>query len=207
LGAIVRHLTLSLLLATIIPSVLFYVCLVVGDVWAALAAALAWCYGAMAWRMGTHRRCSGLLWITAIGLTVKTIFSISTGSTFVYFLQPAVTDVVIAAVFLGSLTSARPVVARLAGDFYPMTADVAARPRVQRLFWHLTLMWAVVCLFQAAVTVWLLETASLDTFVAARTGLTTAMAICATVVTVVFATRIARREGLMRPRARNALVG
>jgi hypothetical protein len=197
LAAIVRHLALSLLLATIIPSVLFYCCLVVGDIWAALGAALAWCYGAMAWRVSTRRRCSGLLWLTALGLTAKTIFSLATGSTFVYFLQPAVTDVVIAIVFLVSLRGARPVVARLAADFYPMTDDVAARPRVQRLFWHLTLMWALVCLAQAAVTVWLLETTSLSTFVAARTGLTIGGALVGAAVTVLLATRIARSENLL----------
>ena len=51
--AILRHLALSLLMANIVPSVLFYVCLVSFDVWAALVAALAWCYGATAWRMLT----------------------------------------------------------------------------------------------------------------------------------------------------------
>ncbi len=29
-------------------------------------------------------------------------------------------------------------VARLAGDFYPMDHELAMRPRVRRLFWHLT---------------------------------------------------------------------
>src|SRR5882724_10141970 len=64
LGAIVRHLSLSLLMATVIPSLLFYACLVAGDIWAALIAALTWCYGAMAWRIRTKRPRSALLWIT-----------------------------------------------------------------------------------------------------------------------------------------------
>src|SRR3954471_19141071 len=84
LGAIVRHLSLSLLMATVIPSLLFYGCLVAGDIWAALIAALTWCYGAMAWRIRTKRPRSALLWITAIGLTAKTALSIATGSTFIY---------------------------------------------------------------------------------------------------------------------------
>ena len=197
LAAIVKHLALSLLLATIIPSVLFYVCLRVGDVWAAFTAALVWCYGSMAWRVGTRRRRSALLWITTIGLTAKTVFSLVTGSTFLYFLQPAITDGVIAAIFFGSLAGARPVVARLAADFYPMTDDVAARPRIQRLFWHLTLLWAVLCMFQAAASLCLLETLSLNAFVAARAGVTTAIALAGATVTVLFAVRIARSEGLL----------
>jgi uncharacterized membrane protein len=197
LGAVVKHVSASLALAIVIPSALFYGCLRVGDIWAALGAALVWCYGAMAWRLSTRQRCSALLWLTAGGLTAKTIFSLATGNTFVYFLQPAVTDAVIAAIFFASLTGARPIVARVAADFYPMTEDVAARPRIQRLFWHLTLMWAVLCLLQAAVTLWLLEKASLDTFVAARFGVASGFAITGAAVTILFAARIAKSEGLL----------
>lgn len=197
LTAVIKHVAASLALAVVIPSALFYACLRVGDIWAALGAALVWCYGAMAWRLSTRQRCSALLWLTAFGLTAKTIFSLATGSTFVYFLQPAVTDFAIAVIFFVSLSGARPIVARVAADFYPMTDDVAARPRVQRLFWHLTLMWAVLCLLQAGVTVWLLEKASLDTFVAARFGITTGFAVAGAAVTIMFAARIARSEGLL----------
>ena len=49
-AAIIKHLALSLLMANVIPSVLFYVCLRAENVWTALIAALVWCYGATAWR-------------------------------------------------------------------------------------------------------------------------------------------------------------
>ena len=68
---------------------------------------------------------------------------------------------VIALVSLLSLATARPVVARLAADFYPMDEDIAKRPRVQRLFWRLTLLWAVVCLVKALATIWLLQSQTL----------------------------------------------
>jgi uncharacterized membrane protein len=188
-------------MATVIPSVVFYVCLVTANIWAALVSALAWCYCAMAWRVSTRRPCSALLWLTVVGLTVKTVLTFATGSTFLYFLQPVVTDGVIALLFFTSLASARPLVARLAADFYPMTADVAARPRVQRLFWHLTLLWAVLCLGQALVTLWLLESTSLTTFVAIRTGLTIGVAVLGAAATVALALRIARSENLVHAAA------
>jgi hypothetical protein len=187
-------------MATIIPSLLFYGCLVAGDIWAALIAALTWCYGAMAWRIRTRRPRSALLWITAIGLTAKTALSIATGSTFIYFLQPAINDVLIATLFLVSLASARPLVARLAADFYPMSQDVASRPRVQQLFWRLTLFWAVLCLGRAVATLWLLASTSTVTFVAMKTGLTVTVAVVGAATTVVIASRVARREGLLRAR-------
>ena len=202
LGAIMRHLCLSILMANVIPSVLFYFCLVAGNVWTALIVALVWCYGSMAWRWGTRRRASGLLLLTVVGLTAKTALALASGSTFLYFLQPAITDGALAALFLASLTTARPVVARLAGDFYPLSADIVARPRIQRLFWHLTLFWAVICLVKSVVTVWLLESFPLVTFVALKEIVILAMIAIGTGVTVAAAVRVARSEGLLHIPAR-----
>ena len=192
-----RHLGLSLLWANVVPSALFYVGFAAGNIWAALIGALAWCYGAMAWRMTTRRRTSGLLWLTAIGLTGKTALACATGSTFLYFAQPAATDAVIAVMFLTSLATARPVVARLAADFYPMDEDVARRPGIQRLFWRLTLLWALICLGKAAATLWLLSSTSLITYVEIKSVLMPTVAIVGAAATVVIAVRVARREGLL----------
>jgi hypothetical protein len=197
LRSVLRHLALSLLWANVVPGVLFYLCMAVGNVWTALVAALVWCYGAMAWRVSTRRRTSGLLWLTAIGLTVKTALTVATGSTFLYFVQPAVNDASVGVLFLISLATARPVVARLAGDFYPMTEDVARRPRIQQLFWRLTLIWAFICLIKAAATVWLLNSMPLMTFVEVKTVLTPAIASLGALATIVIAFRVARHEGLL----------
>jgi hypothetical protein len=196
-GAIMRHLGLSILMANVIPSVLFYLCLVAGNVWTALVAALVWCYGSMAWRLTTRRRASGLLIITIVGLTAKTALALASGSTFIYFLQPAITDGLVAALFLISLATARPIVARLAGDFFPMSADIAARPRIQRLFWNLTLFWAFICLAKSMVTLYLLESFPMVTFVAIKGVLILAMILTGTAITVYAAFRVAHSEGLL----------
>lgn len=201
LRAVVRHLALSLLWANVIPGVLFYACMAASNVWTALVVALAWCYGAMAWRASTRRRGSGLLWLTAAGLTVKTALTMITGSTFFYFVQPAFTDAAIGLLFLVSLRTARPVVARLAADFYPMTEDVARRPRIQQLFWRLTLIWAFICLLRAVATVWLLDSMSLMRFVEVKTVLTPTIAALGAAATVAIACRVARREGLLHAAA------
>ena len=172
-------------------------CLVAGDVWLAFGSALIWCYGAMAWRITTGRPRSSLLWLTAAGLTAKTLVSISTGSTLIYFLQPVVNDVLIGTVFLLSLRSARPVVARLAADFFPMNQDIASRPRIQRLFWRLTLLWAALCLLKAGVSLWLLHAESISTFVAAKGLVTISVLIFGATTTMFVAHRVARGEGLM----------
>ncbi|HEU4912510.1 MAG TPA: VC0807 family protein [Actinomycetes bacterium] len=184
-------------MANIVPSVLFYVCLVSLDVWAALVAALAWCYGAMAWRMVTRRRMSMLLLLTLVGLSVRTAVAFASGSTFLYFLQPVLNNTVVALLFLLSLATARPVVARLAADFFPMTDDIAKRPRVERLFWHLTLLWAVVALGKATMTLWLLQSQSVVNFVVFKDTFFLAVTVLALTVTVSTSVWVAGKEGLL----------
>jgi Protein of unknown function (DUF3159) len=199
LRAIIGHLALSLLTAMVIPGVVFYVCLVSVSVWAALIAALAWCYGAIAWRMATKRRASGLLALTVAIMTVRTAIALASGDTFLYFLQPVVTDALVATGFFVSLATARPIVARLAADFYPMDSEIAERPRVQRLFWHLTVLWAFVCLCRAGVTLWLLQSQSLVTFVVLKQLSLFALTVVAVTATVSAAVWVARKEDLLTP--------
>jgi hypothetical protein len=197
LRTVLSRIAVSLLIACFIPALLFYVCLAIVGVWVALVAALAWCYGVSAWRMATKRQRSGLLMLTVAVLTARTAFALVSGDTFLYFLQPAVTDVAVAAVFFASLVTARPVVARLASDFFPMTAEVARRPRIRRLFWHLTLLWAVVCLGKASVTVSLLVSQSTMTFVIVKSICLLSITILAVTATVLAALWVARKEGLL----------
>ena len=162
---VVRRVSLSLLIAVVVPAVVFYGVFLLAGVWTAIIAALAWSYGAIAWRAVTGRRTSGLLILAAILLTGRTALSVVADSTWLYFLQPVISDGVVAVLFLLSLASARPMVARLAGDFYPMDHELAMRPRIRRLFWHLTVLWAVLGLAKATMTLWLLQSQSLETFV------------------------------------------
>ncbi len=195
-----RRLTVNLLFANIVPGALFYVCFIAMNVWIALAVALGWCYVAMLWRLRTKRAASGLLWLTVIGLTARTALAAATGSTFLYFIQPALGDALTALVFLISLLTATPVVARLAADFYPMTSEVSERPRIRRLFWNLTLLWAGICLVRAGVTVWLLNALSMSTFITVKTMVSPSIAVLGAAVTVVLAVRVARRESLLQGR-------
>src|SRR3954454_24791115 len=92
LGAVVRRVALSLVIACVIPATLFYACFRLYGVWTAICVALIWSYGAIAWRALTGRRTSGLLLLTALLLTARTVISLAAGSTFLYFLQPIVSD-------------------------------------------------------------------------------------------------------------------
>jgi intracellular septation protein A len=199
LKAIIRRLALSLLIACVVPAILFNFFLFAVNVWTALVAALVWSYSALAWRMATRRRLSGLLILTVSVMTLRTAVALSSGNTILYFLQPIVTDALLSSLFFVSLASARPVVARLAADFYPMDTELALRPRVQQLFWRLTLMWALLCLAKAVMTLWLLESQSLETFVVFKSVSILSINAIAAAATVFAAVLVARKEGVLRP--------
>ena len=195
--AVTRRVSLSLLIAVIVPAVVFYGVFVLAGVWSAIVAALVWAYGAIAWRAVTGRRTSGLLILATVLLTGRTALSVVADSTWLYFLQPVISDGVVALLFLLSLASARPMVARLAGDFYPMDHELAARPRVRRLFRRLTVMWAVLGLTKATMTLWLLQSQSLETFVLVKSISMLAINVLAAFATIGLAALVARKEGLM----------
>ena len=122
-----------------------------------------------------------------------------TESTYLYFLQPIISDGLIAALFLLSLSTARPMVSRLAGDFYPMDHELSLRPRLRRLFSGLTLMWGALALGKAVFTLWLLRSQTLDTFVLIKSISLPTLNVLAVAATIGAAVVVAHKEGLLAP--------
>ena len=206
LGAVIRRVALSLLVACVIPATLFYTTFALAGVWTAIIVALCWSYGAITWRARDRAAYVGAADHRPRPLiTLRTVVSLAAGSTFLYFLQPIISDAVVGTTFLLSLASARPMVARLAGDFYPMTEELKLRPRVRRLFRNLTMMWAALCIGKALVTLWLLQSQSLENFVLIKSITVLAVNMFAAAATIGIATLVARKEGLLGPHAEVAL--
>jgi len=198
----------KLLEATIIPGALFYVCLVVGGIGFAYVTAIAWIYGCVLRRLVQHRGIPSILILGAIGITVRTAVAVGSGSTFVYFAQPILGTVATGGVFLMSLVIGRPLIGRLASDFWPITPEMAANPRILALFRRLTVLWAVVNLTTATVTFLLLLYLPLATFVAVKQASGLGITATAIAVTIIWSHRIACREGVVTaPPPRAALVG
>jgi hypothetical protein len=196
LAAVARRGLPNLVEATIVPAVLFFVLSsTIGPV-VAMAAVLAWGYAAILRRVVCGERIPAILLLATLGLTTRTLVGLLSGSTFAYFLQPVATTVVLAGVFLGSVLIGRPVIARLAHDFCPITPEVAGRPGVVRLFVGLTILWAGVHLVTAATTFGMLVSMSVTTFVAIKTLTCLGITVGAIVITVAWALRTARSEHL-----------
>ena len=187
----------SLTVACVIPAVLIYACLVAFSLPTAVVVALAWTCGVIGWRWATQRRPSALLLLTVTIMAVRTGFTLATGNTYVYFVQPVFADALVACIFLGSLLSPRPVVARLAADFYPMARSVAARPRISLLFRRLTLMWGLVIIAKGSITFYLLQSQSLVDFVLIKGIAIVTLTSLGAAATIWMSAVVVRREHLI----------
>ena len=196
LSVIGRRSLPSLIEATLFPAALFYVCLVSFGEAVAMIAALSWSYGAVARRLAFGQPIPAILALATLGLTVRTLLGLTSG-TFIYFVQPVMTTLALAAVFLVSLCLGRPIIGRLAHDFCPLSPEIANRSSVLRLFSRLTWLWAGVHLVSAAMTFTLLVSVSTPTFVLLKTGCSLALTGSAIALTVSAAIRTARAENLV----------
>ena len=204
--AVIRRGGPKLLEATVLPGVLFYTCLVWAGLGVAYTVAIAWLYGCVIRRLVQRRAVPSILILGVIGISVRTAVAVGSGSAFIYFAQPILGTVATGAVFLVSLLGGRPLIARLAADFWPMTPEMSANPRVQGLFRGLTVLWAGVNLVSASLTFVLLLSLPLHTFVAVKQIAGLGITIAATAVTIEWSHRIACREGIVTaPRAKRAL--
>jgi intracellular septation protein A len=184
-------------IAVVAPAALFWATMVTLNVYAAVCAALMMMIVATGWRKASGRPVSRLLLLTMGILTIRTAFTLATGNTFVYFVQPVFADAIVAAIFLGSLLTTRPLVARLAPDFCPMNASLAGRPAVKRLFRRLTLLWGLVVVAKGTTTLWLLLSLSTADFVFVKSAAIIALTLSAVLVTVALSAVVVRREGLI----------
>lgn len=205
LRALARHALPNIVEGTVLPLAVFLVALKIAGVWGAMAAGLAFSYGLIARRLLTGRRVPGVLLIGALTLTARTLLSLASGSVFVYFLQPSLGTALVATTFLLSVAVKRPLAQRLAHDFCPFEPEVFGNRHVTEFFRQISLLWSFTQFANAAVTIWLLLSQSLTTYVVASRfvslGLTTT---AITLSTLWFRHSMARHGILVARRVQNS---
>ena len=194
-----------LLEASFIPSALFYTALTFGSIGVAYAVAIAWTYGCLGRRLWQGTQITGVLVLASVGITIRTALAVGSGSTFVYFAQPIIGTVITAGVFLVSIALGRPLIAKLAHDFWPITEEQAEIPSVRRLMTGLTVLWAGVNLATASMTLVLLLSLDLTTFLAAKQVTGLAITLTAIAVTITWSHRTASAEGIIAPSRRRSM--
>lgn len=194
--ALVRHALPTLVESTLAPAALFYVVLMGLGFRNALIAALAWSWAAVARRVITRSRISGMLLVGTAMLTVRTAVSWVTGSAFVYFLQPTVGTFLVAAAFLISVPAGQPLAERMARDFCPLDPELLARPCVRQFFLRVSLLWTAAFLANATANLLFLLTVSVGTFVVIKTLISAAVIGLAVAVSTLWFRRALRTDGI-----------
>jgi hypothetical protein len=195
-----RHAVPHVVEATLVPLAIFYFSLWLIGVWGALLAALGWSFGAIALRLVTRRRVPGVLVLGCAALTARTIIAFGSGSVYLYFLQPTLGTMAVAAAFLLSVPAGKPLAQKLAADFCPLPPSVLAAPAVRRFFMRISLLWALTNALNAVVTLWLLLNQDLATYVLAKTVASWTITGSAIAISTIWFKRSMRRHGLLRSR-------
>ena len=154
---------------TLMPLAIFYAALWAIGMWGALIAALTWSYLAIARRIMKKQPIPGLVLLSALALTFRTALAMATGSVFIYFLQPSLATALLGFAFLASMSADQPLVQRLARDFLPVSPDFLTNPFVRHFFMRISLLWAMVMLANAGVTIWMLLRMPVSIFVISKT--------------------------------------
>jgi hypothetical protein len=140
-------------------------------------------------------------------LVARTVIGFATGSVFFYFLQPTLQNFLYAFALVASVPLRRPLLARLADDFCAFPTALTERPRVQRFFRRVSLLWAMVFLTNGVTTLWALARASLGDFLVVTTAGSYTLVAVAAGASLLWFRRELRGEGIrLRFGAAGALV-
>jgi hypothetical protein len=178
------------------PLGLFWLMLTLTNLTGGLIAALSWALGVLLCRVLTRSPIPAVLWLTTGLLVIRTAIGYTTGSVFLYFLQPTLQNFVIAFVLLATLGLRRPLIARLADDFCAFPVALTSNVRVQRFFRRVSLLWALVFLTNGAATLWVLARATLGNFLMVTTAGSFSLVAVAAAVSLLWFRRELRGEGI-----------
>ncbi len=162
--AVLRHSLPNVIVGKVIPLVVFVGFLRLVGTTGALIAALGWSLAVVVQRRWTGQAVPGLVLLSTIGLAAKTVLALATGSLVVYFLQPTISTAFVGVAFLVSVFMGKPLAERLANDFCPFDPETADHPMLGLFFSRLSLLWSITSLLNAGLTLWLLLTQSVTTF-------------------------------------------
>jgi hypothetical protein len=198
LTILLRHALPKFVEGVIAPVAVFYAALTLLGFGGALIAAVSWVYVGVLYRVVRRRPVPGTLLLAAIGVTARAAMSASTGSLVVYFLQPTLGTVVIAMAFLASVALRRPLAQKLAVDMVPLPDAFLAHHRVRQFFLRISLLWSMVLMANAAISLWLLLNQSIGVFLWVRTSIVAALGAAAIGVSIIGFRRLLRHVNAER---------
>jgi hypothetical protein len=180
----------------LIPTALFLLLFNIFGVGAAIVGSFSWSTSVIVVRKSLGRRVPALVFVGLGVLLIRTVLALATGSSFLYFIQPTLGAGVIGVVIIASAMLGRPVVLKIARDFCPLPVDSLSNPHLRRYFLGISFLWGSTQLLNSAITLWLLVTQSVSTYVISRAAMSWSLSMFAVAVTVVWFIRMSRRHQL-----------
>jgi intracellular septation protein A len=199
LRVLARHALPRVIEGAVIPTLLFVTLLRFGGQTWAIGGALVWSTLVIVTRLSFGRRVPTIVFLGLGALGLRTALALAAHSSFVYFLQPTVGTATVGIVFLASALAGKPLVLRLARDFCPLPDDVMAHGHLRRFFLGISVLWGVVQLLNAGLTLYLLLSQSLGTFVVLRTTMANTLTVAAIAISVLWFRRITRTVPVPEP--------
>jgi hypothetical protein len=178
---IVRRAATTVLLASLLPTAVFYVSMSMFGLRVAVLTTVAWYYVGLLLKLVRHKPVLAAAVLGAGLLSIRAVIMFITGSAFLYFLQPVAGTVATATFLAVTALAGRPVMDRLAHEFCPFPAEVSVRLRKARFFSRLSLVWSITYFINAAGTVWLLTNSSLTGFILLKSALSPMLVLAAIV--------------------------
>lgn len=164
LRAIISHSWVNVVTGKIVPLVIFLALFHWTGITAAVLTALAYSLGLVAYQRANGHRIAGLVILSIVGNTAKTIVALATGSIVAYFIQPTISTTLIGTAFLVSIPMGFPLAERLVRDFCPFDEATNNEPAFNAFFPRLSFLWGATSLLNGAVTLYLLMTQSITNF-------------------------------------------
>ena len=195
-SVIALHCARTVLIASLIPTGIFYTTLSLTSLRFAVLAALGWYYSVLLVRAARRRPVVGAAMLGAGLLTARAGLVFWTGSAYLYFLQPVAGTVATAASFGLTAIAGRPLLERLAHDFVPLPPDLSERLRAARFFSYTSVLWTIAYGVNAAATVWLLTNSSMNSFLLIKPFLGPVLTGTTSALTFLLFRRWMRRDGI-----------
>jgi Protein of unknown function (DUF3159) len=187
LGAVPR-----LVEGVLCPTALFLLLMNTVGLGAAIIGGFGWSVSVIIVRRMLGLRVPALVFVGLSVLFIRTLLALATGSSFLYFIQPTLGAGVIGIVILASAFAGRPVVLRIARDFCPLPVDSMRDPHLRRFFLGISFVWGATQLLNSGITLWLLVSQSVSTYVITRAVMSWSLSALAIGVTVVWFLRMNR---------------
>ncbi|GIF71575.1 hypothetical protein [Asanoa siamensis] len=136
----------------LVPTGLLYILLHTAGLLPALIAVIGWSVGTVTIRWITGRHLPGTLLVCTGAMVARASVSLALSSALIYFVQPVIASVFMAALFLGSALLGRPITMRLARDFVHLPAHLHSHPGLRRVFMQTAALWGLGRLVDAGMS-------------------------------------------------------